>query len=1045
MSLDTPKKYDENSYRFSDLLDVAAFARLLDKFYRATGIPNGVVDADGELLCMSSGSNACAVFHRTHLVAAKRCRESNLELMRNLHGGCVTGRLCQNGLMDYATPVVIEGRQLATLFLGQILHTPPDLRFFRAQAAQLGFDETSYLASIAAIPVVDKQRVDDLMNMMVEMAQILAASGLARLRQVALERDVSVHAERSIQLKDILDFAPFAMIWSEDEERIEYVNRQFTQLFGYTLDDLPNLETWYRRAYPDDHYRETVVGNWRKAVSAAQLHNMPPPELEANITCKDGTMRAIMVYVAWVGHRQMVGFSDITERKRLENVLLRSKKMLADAQKIAKIGSWDWDVVEGRVEWSEMAYEIYTPDKYPIDPSFEDFKSSLHPDDLERVASAVQLAFEQDVPFDLDHRVVSVSKGVRTVHAQGSVFRDMSGKPVRMVGTVQDISERKQMEDMLRASEARTRDHATLLQAVLESSPEVIVFALDRDYHYLAFNEKHRATMYAIWGKEIAIGVNMLAVIGAHPDREKARQGFDRALAGEAFITEDAYGDEAILRLYWQNFFAPIRGGDGAIIGLTCFVLNITERKRVERMLVESEHKFRTLAEHLPDVVVRYDLDARFVYVNPRFESVLGFRSDEVLGKTPTQVAGLPDAAYFEQMVRQVTQTGTELSLESEIATSNGGAFYGLIRGTLELDDAGQVEFIQVVIRDITERRRAEQRMQAHDSMLEMVARDAGLTVILNALVTYMESEDKTSLCSIMLADAEVTHLFSTAAPTLPTFYVQAINGIEIKVGVGSCCTAAALGERVIVEDIMTHEYWAAYRQLAQEAGLRACWSEPILSSKGKVLGTFATYHTEPRSPEPHDLERIVFATNLAAVTIENRQVHDELERQAHSDYLTGLDNRRHFLNQAENELTRTVRYDRQLSILMIDIDHFKLVNDTYGHKVGDIVLQRFAAVCLATLRTVDIIGRIGGEEFAVLLPETAREQACDVAERLRAALAATQVKLDSGLPLQFTVSIGIVSLNEKDTNIDILLNQADQALYRAKSEGRNQVCLYQA
>lgn len=1044
MFLDSPQKYGKNTYRLSDLLDVTAFARLLDKLYQATGIPNGVVDANGELLCMSSGSNACAIFHRTHLVAAKRCRESNLELMRNLHGGSVTGRLCLNGLMDYATPVVIEGRQLATLFLGQILHTPPDLSFFRAQAAQLGFDETSYLASIAAIPVVDKQRVDDLMAVMVELAQMLATSGLTRLRQAVLERDVCTHSEHSIQLKDILDFAPFAMGWSEDEGRIEYVNRQFTQLFGYTVDDLQNLETWYRRAYPDDDYRETIVGNWRKAVSTARLNNMPPPELEANITCKDGSIRAVIVHVAWVGHRRMVGFNDISERKDIEQRLAAREREFRtlvenlpdnisrytpDARHVYVSPSLERLFAEPKENFLGK-----TPTECPLDAAGIE---------IERRILAVAASGISD---EMEYRLPNTGDIAPRYHLLRFVAeRDESNQITGVLAIGTDITERKQMEDMLRASEVRTRDHATLLQAVLESSPEVIVFALDCDYQYLAFNEKHRATMYAIWGKEIAIGVNMLDVIGTHPDREKARQGFDLALMGEAFVTEDAYGDEAILRLYWQNFFAPIRGGEGAIIGLTCFVLNITERKQMEWMLAEREHKFRTLAEHLPDIVVRYDLDARFVYVNPRFESAVGFQSADVLGKTPTQVLGLPNAVYFEQMVRQVAETATELSLENEIDTSNGGSFYGLIRATLEFDDAGQLEFIQMVTRDITERRRAEQRMQARDAMLEMTARDTELTVILNALVTYMESEDKTSLCSIMLADAEVTHLFSTAAPTLPTSYVQAINGIEIKVGVGSCCTAAALGERVIVADIMTHEYWAAYRQLAQRAGLRACWSEPILSSKGKVLGTFATYHAEPQSPQPHDFERIAFATNLAAVAIENRQVHDELERQAHSDYLTGLDNRRHFLNQAENELARTVRYDRALSILMIDIDHFKQVNDTYGHKVGDIVLQRFAAVCLATLRTVDIIGRIGGEEFAVLLPETGHEQASDAAERLRAALAATQVKLDSGLPLQFTVSIGIVSLNEKDTNIDILLNQADQALYRAKSEGRNQVSLYQA
>jgi ligand-binding sensor protein len=245
--------------RFGDVIDIPAFARLLESFFQATGIPNGVVDADGTLLCLAAGDNACTRFHRAVPACAERCRDSNLLMMRDLRAGCVAGGLCHNGLMDYATPVIVEGRMLATLFLGQVLHEPPDLGFFRAQAARFGFDEEAYLAAIQAVPVVDKARIDHLMSAMVEMARMMAASGLARLRQTVLEQDLSTHIQRQIQLKDILDSSPVAVGWSDGESRIEYLNRQFTQQLGYSLDDLPDLQTWYLRAYPDLQYRQTVI------------------------------------------------------------------------------------------------------------------------------------------------------------------------------------------------------------------------------------------------------------------------------------------------------------------------------------------------------------------------------------------------------------------------------------------------------------------------------------------------------------------------------------------------------------------------------------------------------------------------------------------------------------------------------------------------------------------------------------------------------------------------------------------------------------------
>lgn len=168
--------------------------------------------------------------------------------------------------------------------------------------------------------------------------------------------------------------------------------------------------------------------------------------------------------------------------------------------------------------------------------------------------------------------------------------------------------------------------------------------------------------------------------------------------------------------------------------------------------------------------------------------------------------------------------------------------------------------------------------------------------------------------------------------------------------------------------------------------------------------------------------------------------VECELVRQAHTDHLTGFHNRGYFMQQAERELQRSIRYGGPLSIFMMDVDHFKKINDTYGHKVGDRVLQKLAEVCLNTLRMVDIIGRVGGEEFAILLPETTEQEALRVAERLRQAIANVTIPLGHGLPLSVTVSIGITSLMSKDDNIDVLLNFADKALYEAKNAGRNRV-----
>lgn len=167
-----------------------------------------------------------------------------------------------------------------------------------------------------------------------------------------------------------------------------------------------------------------------------------------------------------------------------------------------------------------------------------------------------------------------------------------------------------------------------------------------------------------------------------------------------------------------------------------------------------------------------------------------------------------------------------------------------------------------------------------------------------------------------------------------------------------------------------------------------------------------------------------------------------ELERQAHIDYLTGINNRRHFMMLANNELRRDKRHHHDLSLLMFDVDHFKAINDQYGHQIGDLVLQKLVIECRENLRTEDIFGRIGGEEFAVLLPETEIEAAIEVAERLRMVTANTFLVLENGKSLHVTISVGVTSCSCID-DIDFLLSQADKALYNAKNSGRDKVCIW--
>jgi diguanylate cyclase (GGDEF)-like protein len=179
--------------------------------------------------------------------------------------------------------------------------------------------------------------------------------------------------------------------------------------------------------------------------------------------------------------------------------------------------------------------------------------------------------------------------------------------------------------------------------------------------------------------------------------------------------------------------------------------------------------------------------------------------------------------------------------------------------------------------------------------------------------------------------------------------------------------------------------------------------------------------------------------TNLADAMEALRGARDEAKRQAATDPLTGIANRRHFVELAERLIAQSLRYGRPSTLLVIDVDRFKATNDTHGHVTGDAVLRTIVSVVRRTLRESDLLGRLGGDEFAVLLPETSVAMALVTAERLRGAVQ-NEGLVAEGRELSFSVSIGAAALDEVARTLDAVLRKADAALYEAKRRGRNRV-----
>ncbi len=210
---------------------------------------------------------------------------------------------------------------------------------------------------------------------------------------------------------------------------------------------------------------------------------------------------------------------------------------------------------------------------------------------------------------------------------------------------------------------------------------------------------------------------------------------------------------------------------------------------------------------------------------------------------------------------------------------------------------------------------------------------------------------------------------------------------------------------------------------------------------QGNVVGMLSAQSYQPYAYTDEDEQLLSTLANHAAIALENARLFIRVRDMAIRDELTGAFNRRYLFRRATYELARAQRYQRPMGVIMFDVDHFKRINDTYGHAAGDQVLQGIVTLCRRQMRKTDILGRYGGEEFVILLPETELEITRYVAERLRVQLEAHPIVTDCG-PVAVTISIGVTGKLPSDTTLKTVFRRADVALYQAKNGGRNRVCL---
>jgi PAS domain S-box-containing protein len=732
-------------------------------------------------------------------------------------------------------------------------------------------------------------------------------------------------------------------------EKASLLNLTHDTVFVRDMNDV--ITYWNRGA--EERYgwsSEEAVGRVSHQLTQTSLPK-PLPEIQAELletgqwegelvhTRRDGT--SVMVASRWALQRDEANKpvailetnNDITERKQAEENLRHSEAFLAEGQRISHTGSWSWNVSNGNVAWSEEHFRIFGFDPEKTKPSFQLFSETIHPEDRLFIKRSLDEAIKEKRGFDIEFRIALADGSVKHVQGVGRPVLGESGEVHRYIGTTVDITGRKRGEALFAGEKRLLEMIATgiALKEILNALCQII--------------EEYRPATLASILLLRPDGFHLDSVAGPslpkgwRHEMEKLPIGpcagscGTAAYRGSPVIVSDIASDPLWevpehraaalshgLRASWSN---PILSSEGKVLGTFCIYSRemrspsahdlgvmekathlarvAIERDRAEAAVRTSEEKYRDLINASPDAICVVDADGKCVLVNPAGVKLAGRPEHELIGSSLAETYLPEERRLFRDRIDKLKAEGS-FRFERKFLRPNGE----VIPVEVSLS-ALRGRHYQAIIRDVSQRKRREGLLAGENRVLEMVAKGDSLSDILEILCLLVEEQSSGVLASILLVDANGKQLRHGAAPNLPKAYTEAVDGAFIGPAVGSCGTAAYRAEQVVVSDIATDPLWDPFRDLALAHSLRACWSTPIFSSEGKVIGTFAMYYREPRSPSPLEQDTIKHITHLAGVAIQRKLA--EMARRESEAYLAEAQRLSHTGSWAWTPATGETRY----------------------------------------------------------------------------------------------------------------------------------------
>ena len=525
---------------------------------------------------------------------------------------------------------------------------------------------------------------------------------------MAIAREITDRKKAEGQLKNseeryknLIELAPDSIVTMDLKGYITSCNSAATRIFRYSKDDLVGKhfsKIGFLHVKDIPKYLKVFV---------SLLRGKGTGTYELTVNDKDGTSRIVETHIGLIKENNKISgviaiTRDISEQKRTEENLKNSLERLIFAQKAAKTGFWDWDIKTGKQTWSEEFFELFGLPS-DVQPTFDTWRKVLHPDDRKRSEEKIYRSIEDKKSLDNEYRII-LSDGVeRWIRTQGDTFYDNSGNPQRMCGICIDITKQKQMEDGLRQIERELNK--------AQQIAHVGSWIWNIKNQNLAWTDE----LYRIYGVDKVFTLtfdNIVSMI--HPEDREKNVAKIKELLESATILEYEFRiirPDNSIRYIFQSIEVS-RDSTGKPLRAVGIMQDITERKKIEKEVIESEEKLKRILDSSPDAITVTDLNGNIIECNQATSKIYGSLKTELIGKNALELFSPKDRKKAKDNLKKTLELGSIKNLEYTLLTKDGREYPAELSASLIRDASGNPLSFVAIIRDITERKKAEEEIR---------------------------------------------------------------------------------------------------------------------------------------------------------------------------------------------------------------------------------------------------------------------------------------------------------------------------------------------